>query len=60
MSDEDLVYNGICPVCGDAFIDGFGDLEEDESYEGRICVTHRDEESEQGKMLVHLEGFGDD
>jgi len=52
--NKDLVYNGICPVCGEEFIDGYGDLEEDESYEARICVDEIDGKGE-GKMLVHLE-----
>lgn len=49
---EDLVYGGICPVCGDEFTDGFsrlGDLV-GESIEGvRICVIDPPE-----KCLFHL------
>ena len=56
---DDLVYGGICPVCGEEFIDGYGDLEEDESYEARICVDEIDGEGE-GKMLVHLTGDEDE
>jgi len=52
---DDLVYGGICPVCGEEFIDGYDALEEDESYEARICVDEIDGKGE-GKMLVHLTG----
>lgn len=50
--DRNLVYNGICPVCGDEFTDGFERLEdmEGESIEGvRICVIDPPEEN-----LFHL------
>lgn len=55
---DDLVYGGVCPVCGDEFIDGYNDLEEGESYEGRICVTDIGEDGD-GAMLVHLTGDDD-
>lgn len=51
MSD-DLVYGGVCPVCGDEFTDGFERLEdlENESIGGvRICVINPPEE-----CLLHL------
>lgn len=57
MSDterrEHLIYDGICPICGGEFIDGYGALEEGESYNARICVDEVDGEGD-GKMLVHL------
>jgi len=49
---EDLVYGGVCPVCGDEFTDGFERLHdlEGESIEGvRICVIDPPEE-----CLFHL------
>lgn len=51
---EHLWNDGICPVCGEEFIDGFGPLTEGESYDGRICVTDKDEETGDGHMLVHI------
>jgi len=57
MSDTDrsnLAYGGVCPVCGDEFIDGFEPLEESTSYEGRICVIEKNPETNDGKMLVHI------
>lgn len=58
MSDaerrEHLWNDGICPVCGEEFIDGFGPLNEGESYDGRICVTEKNEGTGDGHMLVHL------
>jgi hypothetical protein len=53
MSDDELAYGGVCPVCGDEFIDGFGELEEMETYDGRICVIETGTDGT-GKMLVHL------
>jgi len=55
---EGLVYGGVCPVCGDEFEDGYENLEENESYEARICVDEKDGKGE-GKMLVHLTGGSD-
>lgn len=49
---DDLVYGGICPVCGDEFTDGFEVLEalEGESIEGvRLCVIDAPENT-----LMHL------
>lgn len=56
---DELVYGGICPVCGDEFVDGFEPLEEFESYSGRICVVEKDEGIGSGTMLVHLDEAGD-
>jgi hypothetical protein len=58
--NEDLVHDGICPVCGEPFTDGFAEVEEGESYKGRICVTEKDEDGNDGTMLVHLTGDEDD
>jgi len=52
---EHLAYDGICPVCGEEFIDGFGPLEEHRSYDGRICIVEKNAETNDGKMLVHLD-----
>lgn len=54
VANEDLAYGGICPVCGKEFIDGFGPLEENFSYDAQICVVEKNEESKDGTMLVHL------
>lgn len=52
--DDDLAYGGICPVCGEEFVDGFDDLEEGESYDGaRVCIIEKD--GEQAEALFHLE-----
>jgi len=51
--NEDLIYGGICPVCGEEFVDGFSEMEENTSYDGRICVDEINGDGE-GKMLVHL------
>jgi len=53
MTDEDLIYDGVCPICGYEFIDGFSDLEKAESYDGRICVIEK--EGDRGEMLVHID-----
>lgn len=53
--DEELVHNGICPVCGEEFTDGFDDIAEAESVEGvRLCVIEKDSDAEIGDCLLHL------
>jgi len=52
---EHLVYDGICPVCDEPFTDGFAEVEENNSYDARICIVEKDDK-EEGSMLVHLEG----
>jgi hypothetical protein len=52
-ADQDLAYGGVCPVCGEEFVDGFDDVEEGESIEGvRICITEKD--GNDGECLMHL------
>lgn len=51
-SDEELAYGGVCPVCGDEFEDGFDRLDEDESYQVKMCVVER--EREDAEALFHL------
>lgn len=49
---DDLVYGGVCPICGDEFTDGFERLNDmqGESIEGvRICIIDPPEEN-----LFHL------
>lgn len=60
MSDqetEELVHDGVCPVCGEEFGDGFGDIEEGESIDdARICVIEKDSEGEMADGIIHLPG----
>lgn len=56
MGDDELVYGGVCPVCGDEFFDGFDDLDEDESYDARVCIVEKYDEDGEGSCLIHLEG----
>lgn len=52
---DHLAYDGICPVCGEEFIDGFDPVEEGESYDNaRVCIIEKDETANEGTMLVHL------
>jgi hypothetical protein len=51
----DLYNDGICPVCGDEFIDGFDPLEAGESYAAKVCIDEKNEATGEGHMLVHLE-----
>lgn len=54
-SNEDLIHDGVCPVCGEEFTDGFEDVTEAESIEGvRLCVIEKDGEGEIGECLLHL------
>jgi len=52
---EDLVYDGVCPICGDPFTDGYAEVEAGNSYDAKICIVDKDGK-EEGSMLVHLEG----
>jgi len=53
--DEDLIHDGICPVCGEEFTDGFEDVSEGQSIEGvRLCVIEKDGDDEIGECLLHL------
>ena len=47
-----LAYDGICPVCGEEFEDGFDRLDEGESYDVRMCVVEKD--GEDAEALFHL------
>jgi hypothetical protein len=53
--NENLWNDGICPVCGEEFIDGFDLLSEGESYDGKVCVTEKNEQTGNGHMVVHLQ-----
>jgi len=55
MSDE-LIHGGECPVCGDEFGDGFGDIAEGEQIDGaRICVIKKsDDGTERADGIIHL------
>jgi hypothetical protein len=52
---SELYNGGVCPVCGEEFSDGFDELEEGESYDGRVCIDEKYDEGGEGHMLVHLE-----
>lgn len=55
MSDE-LVYGGECPVCGEEFGDGFGDISEGQQIDGvRLCVVEETEDGgEMAESIIHL------
>jgi hypothetical protein len=60
MTDsEQLIHDGVCPVCGEEFTDGFEHVAEAESIEGvRLCVIEKDGGDEIGECLLHLPGSG--
>lgn len=55
-----LWNDGICPVCGDEFIDGFDPLTEGKSYDAKVCIDEKNEETGDGHMLVHLRNVDTD
>jgi hypothetical protein len=63
MSDEDLVFDGVCPVCGEEFdAPGPSSMDLDESYDAKLCMLPRDKWRSDGGpgFLVHLPGVGTD
>jgi len=51
--NDELVHDGVCPVCGDEFADGFNEIEQGESVDGvRICIV--DKGAAEGEALIHL------
>jgi len=54
--DRDLINDGVCPVCGDEFVDGFDELGEGETHNARVCIVEHAEMLDHGQMLVHFEG----
>lgn len=56
MTDqENLIHDGVCPVCGEEFTDGFENIGEAESIEGvRLCIIKKDGSKEIGECLLHL------
>jgi len=54
MSDDDLIYRGVCPVCGEKFVDGMDEFEEGESYDATVCIVEKPPDGgEGGSMLIH-------
>jgi hypothetical protein len=51
-SDGGLAYGGVCPVCGEEFVDGFDALDAGESREARICIVEKGDS--RGECLLHL------
>jgi hypothetical protein len=56
MNSENLYNGGICPVCGEEFVDGFDALGVGKSYEAKVCIEEKDDDN--GKCLIHLPGVG--
>lgn len=55
MTDDELAYDGVCPVCGCAFGDGFDDIDGGETVTGtRICVIEKDENGGIADGIIHL------
>jgi hypothetical protein len=53
----ELYNGGVCPVCGDEFVDGFAQLEEGESYQAKVCIEEVNAPGEEGGFaLFHLPG----
>lgn len=57
MSNENLVYDGVCPVCGEEFEDGMNDFDEGETYRDVwVCIIEKPEDGDEGgSMLIHRE-----
>ena len=61
MSDENLLYGGICPVCGDEYTDGLDRLSESKSFdEVRLCVVEKDENGDWNGLFHLPDDQGDD
>jgi hypothetical protein len=56
-SQEELYNGGVCPVCGEEFVDGFDALGVGKSYEAKVCIEEVGDDGE-GKCLIHLPGVG--
>lgn len=54
-SREDLIYGGVCPVCGEEFTDGAKIVDEyvGESVDIKMCITEGIEGGD-GSALMHL------
>lgn len=52
---ESALYNdGVCPVCGEEFVDGFDGLDENESYDAKVCIETKTSQRD-GKALIHIQ-----
>jgi hypothetical protein len=57
MSDDNLAFNGVCPVCGERFTDPTSqELDVGESYDVKMCTLPKDEwpAPDEPQILFHL------
>lgn len=55
QQQDALIHDGVCPVCGEEFGDGWETFDEGNSIEDvRMCVVEKDDEGEIGESIVHL------
>lgn len=53
--DTELVHDGVCPVCGEEFGDGWDVFEEGDQIEDvRMCVIEKNDQDEIGESIIHL------
>jgi hypothetical protein len=53
---DELAHGGVCPVCGEEFGDGFGDIKEGQQIDNaRICVIDKTQDGEEmANGIIHL------
>jgi len=56
MTDQDLAFDGICPVCGHGFTPpATQSLETGDSYDAKVCVLPREHWKDgEPQMLFHV------
>lgn len=55
--EDDLVFDGVCPVCDDEFwAPAEYSIETDQSYDGKVCILPRDKwkNPDEPGFLIHL------